>query len=144
MFPFFYNDGFGSHLTKFSTCQNDIGFTGEFFGFGIIDHEQVDLLNQAEQSVFFNIDPQIDGVGKDIGFSIQLIEHMHLQGGVDVPQEHKVGIKVRGWEVGSKVFEYIQLNLEGIAAIEVLMIFTFPKESGPGLILLYAFKIDTS
>ena len=63
---------------------------------------------------------------------------------MDVPQEHKVGVKVRGGEVGSKVFEDIQLNVEGIAAIEVLMVFTFPKESGPGLVLLYAFKMDAS
>ena len=46
-----------SHLTKLFSGQNDIGFSGKFFRFGIIDHKKTDFLNQGKQGFPLSLNP---------------------------------------------------------------------------------------
>ena len=89
---FFDDYAFGSHFTEFLTGQDHVGFAGQLLGFGIIDYEQAYFLDQSKQGFALDIDPKVDGVRQNEGVAFQLVEHVHLQGGMDIPEQHVFGV----------------------------------------------------
>jgi hypothetical protein len=93
-----------------------------------VDDEKVDALEHLRERVGLPLDPEVHRVGDDELRSLDLLENLDLQGGVDVAEQDVVGVEVRLGELGFEIGEHVELRLERDAAHEVRVVAACPAE----------------
>lgn len=124
-----FDDDIGGAFGEESLSGDDeVGGFAEFAGFGFVDDEEVDFLEDFVEVVIGDGDPEIHGIGGDEGFFRgELLDHLELIDRVHVGEDDDGRGGGVGGDFGGPVFEDVDGDGEGIAVVHVLVV-----GSGPG------------
>ncbi len=106
---------------------------GQLAGLGVVDEEQVDPLQGAEQALPLGVDPEVHGVARHEPGCPHLVEHRVLQVRVDVAEEDEVGVAPGGREHRLEGGQHVELGVEGVRGVEVELVAPLPAEGLAGL-----------
>src|SRR5690606_12956093 len=70
-----------THLTYEFCCADEIGFARELTRLGIVDNEEIDVLERASQLVRRMLYPEIHRIADDELRTVHLLEHRPLNAG---------------------------------------------------------------
>ncbi len=143
VFAFFDGDVFRAERTDGGTGFDEAGEAGELAGFAIVQDEHVHALEQREEVVFGDVDPEIHRVGDDEFRARHLVEDVALQTRADVREEDVRRGVVSGGKRRGEVLEDVQLDAAGFAGVEIPHVFARPTE-GFALRDLQAGEVDVA
>ena len=147
MATFFDHDDAGPHLSEFACGNRGVALARQKLRFFFVNNKEIYAFQQALQVGACGVDPEVEGVGEDEGFVLlllcQLVDNVVLKGGLDRSQHDVWCAFIIRRELGRKFVEYVELDLEGVAAFEVLPIAAGPVECFSCGIDLQALGVDT-
>src|SRR5690606_22685432 len=98
----------------------------------IVDQEHVDPPQQRQQRVPLALDPVVHGVARHQAGRVHLVEHLHLELGVDVGQEDPFGVAEALGQARREGREHAESGLERVRGVEVVAIGAGPAEAFAG------------
>src|SRR5208282_1599418 len=122
----------------------EVVFAGELARFGIVDHENVDVLEGFAQLGVGALDPVVHGVhGGEFGSAVDLVEDVALEIRGDVGEEDVFGIAIFFGEARLEFGEDVKVGGKGDALVQVFGVAAGPEETfARGA--LEAFEVDGS
>ncbi len=106
---------------------DEIGFTGQLAGLGVIDDEQVDVGERCEEPVARAFDPEIHRVERHKpcrGLQSRLTLELWI--GVGEKQERNFASRVI--ELRIELRQHVELRIERVRRVQVVSVFSFPEE----------------
>jgi len=94
--------------------------------FAVIEDESIEALEEREEILQSNVQPEVHGVGGDKFRALHLGENMMLQRGGDVGQEHERGALVQLGQGRSEGFKHAELGQQRAAIVHVGLVFARP------------------
>ena len=121
----------GAFFLKKRAGSNEVVLSGEEAGFGFVEDEEVDLLENLVEVILSDLDPEIHGVGNDELFLRRYLrEELELIEGGHVGEDDELGVLDLGRNLDLPVFQDVDGNVVGGAVVHVLMVFARPGEGG--------------
>ena len=112
-----------------ASSEKKIVFAGKLAGFGVIDHQNIDMLQSFAEFGGRAFNPIVHGIESDeFGLVIDLFNDATLKIGRDIGEKNVRGFAEFRGEFGIKVSEDVQFGDQGFAFVEMLGIFSGPEE----------------
>ena len=118
----------GAEGEDFAGGEDEAVFSGEEFGFAVVDEENIDFLQCFQQLGALDVDPEIHGVAADQGDARHFAAHVELHLGHDVGEEEVFGIFVGGGNFGDEVFKDVEVGEFGLRLVDVFAVLASPVE----------------
>src|ERR1043166_1282828 len=138
---FLDDDVFWPELVDGARGGEEVRVIGQLLGFALVEDKSMNALEEAEQVLKGDVEPEVHGVGDDELGLLHLVEHMHLQRGRDIGEEDERGGLERVGQMRGETFKHAQLSGEGAAVVHVQLVFAGPMEGFAGLDL-ESVKVD--
>src|SRR5690606_20880513 len=100
--------------------------------FRVVDQQQVDPAQQLQQRVPLPLDPVVHRVARHQTRRVHLVEHLHLELGVDVRQEQPLGAAEALGQARRERGEDAEPRLERVRGVEVVAVGARPAEAVAG------------
>jgi len=107
----------------------DVPVAAQLPRFAVVDHEDVDPLEQSEQCGLFALDPVVHGVAHNQLGVLDLLQNAELQLGVDIPQEEKARRAKAGRKPGLKIGEDAKSGLQCFPTLQVVGVLALPAKA---------------
>jgi len=119
-----------THLENVASGAEQVVFAGKLTGFGIVDHEDVDMLEGFAEFGIGALDPVVHGVhGGEFGSALDLLEDVALEIGSNVGEENVSGIAIFFRKARLEFSEHVEIGGKGDAIIQVFGIAAGPEEA---------------
>ena len=127
-----------------SRSFDQVRFVCELACLRLVDDHQIDLAKCVFQRLAFRGDPQIHRVERHELRPLCLIEHVHLQLGMNIRQEKNIGIFLLLVQTRMEIGEDVQLRVACFRDVEVIAVFATPIKCLRAAHALQAVQIDPS
>ena len=129
------DDRAGPHRPDGARGLDQVGLVRQFPRLGVVDDQHVDALEHLAKLVRRALDPEVHGVGRHQAGRGHLVQHLELQPGMDVAQEHERRRAVRLGDDRPELLEHVQLGVDGLPGVEIEPVLALPAErlAGHGL-----------
>ncbi len=107
----------------------EVVVAGQHTGFGVVDEQHVETLEDLKQRGAMVLDPIIHGVAGNELDAGHGLAHAALQNRIDVGEEEKIGVAVNLGDFGLEGREDIQFGVAGLRLVEIFEIGAFPEEA---------------
>jgi hypothetical protein len=128
VFAFLDDDVPGAARHDPSRRSHEVVFVRELPRFGVVERDEVDMLEQLEHVVATAFDPEVHRVASDeLGFG-HLRQHVELQSRIDVAQEHERRVAELCRDLRTKIREHTEMRLECLGHVQIVAVPAAPPE----------------
>src|SRR5574341_1225593 len=120
------------------------GLVGELARLAVVDRDDVRLSQDPAQRLALALDPEVHRVERDDpGPLLHLAQHLELEIGVDVGEEHERRAPDLVAELRPELREHVELGVQGLRLVQVVAVLADPAE-GPPLRRLEALDVHAA
>src|SRR5690242_8159104 len=120
------------HFEDVAGGAEKIVFVRKLASFGIVDDENIDVLERFAKFPGSALDPVVHGIERDeLGALFDLMENAALEIGSDVGEEDVLGGTIGFRQLGIELGEAVELRGDGDAFVEIFRIAAGPKKRLP-------------
>lgn len=130
VFTAFHDDKTWAFGLEAASGFHQIGGACEFFGFTVIDDQEVDLFQDIMQALIGDADPKVHRVGGDEVCSCALFQGLELIVWAHVGQHGDFGRRGCRGELGDPGFQHVDRHIVSGAAVHIVVVFTTPGKGG--------------
>ena len=133
--PALDHQGARPHGEDFLGRTDQVGLVRELAGLPLVDQQQVDMHQGAQQRFALAGNPEVHGVAGHQLRCPDLAENLQLQFGVDVAQENVLGFPVSLGKPRVKRLEDVQVRRQRLGLVQIVVVASLPAERLAGRLL---------
>src|SRR5580704_938262 len=132
VFSMLDDQGLRPHGQYFLRGTQQVLVAGKHFGFGIVNQQNVDILQRLGEIFSETGDPEIHGIAAGKANTVHLFADLALQHRMNVGEEEELGIKIRLRNTRFEVLEDVELGEVGFRFIQIVEILSAPAKGLAG------------
>jgi hypothetical protein len=107
---------------------NEIDFFGELARFAVIQHDEIDLLQQLQEIGTTALNPEVHGITRHELRAINLLKNIQLKSRVDVAKKNERCVSELCRNLGTEARKNSKMSLQSLGGIEIMTVSPAPPE----------------